>query len=74
MDTLAYTVDSHTCVYVFGAFILGYSVQWEEESTVVTCTHTLFEATTNSEVYIAVGDVAIEVTFWEVLYLVQYTL
>ena len=31
---------------------LGYEVQWEEESTVVSCTHTLTEAATNSEVNI----------------------
>lgn len=57
---------SHCLVYMsVGAFILGYTVQWEEESMVVSCTHTLIEATTNSEVFqqTTVGVEAIEVTF-----------
>lgn len=40
------------------SFILGYDVQWEEESTVVSCTHTLTEAATNSEV-------SMQATRWE---------
>ena len=44
-------VDNNTLFsYVSNYNIIGYSVQWEEESTVVSCIHTLKDTSTDSEV------------------------